>query len=149
MYEVYLKKGCHHRITDGHPWVYANEVARIVGKDKNGSLATVYTDDGKTVGKGFINHASKILVRIFIRDERTDVDNVIAERISLANARRRELGYDHCYRAVFAEADGLPGLIADKYGDYLSVQILTLGMYLRKKTIVNALIKEFCPKGIY
>ena len=149
MYEVYLKKGCHHRITDGHPWVYANEVARIVGKDKNGSLATVYTDDGKTVGKGFINHASKILVRIFIRDERTDVDNVIAERISLANARRRELGYDHCYRAVFAEADGLPGLIADKYGDYLSVQILTLGMYLRKKAIVNALIKEFCPKGIY
>ena len=149
MYEIYLKKGEHRRITDGHPWVYANEVARIIGKDKNGSLAAVYSADGNYLGKGFINHASKILVRIFIRDERCDVENIIAERIHIANTHRRELGYDNCYRAVFAEADGLPALIVDKYGDYLAVQILSLGMYLHKKTIVNALAEEFSPKGIY
>ena len=148
-YEIYLKKGEERRIEDGHPWVYANEAARIVGKDKNGSLASVYTADGKYVGSGFINHASKILVRIFIRDGRTDCDQVIAERISAANAYRRSLGYDSCYRAVFAEADGLPTLVVDKYGDYLSVQILSLGMYLRKKTVTEALVKEFAPKGIY
>ena len=148
-YEIFLKKGEERRILNGHSWVYANEVAKIVGKDKNGELATVYTFDGKYIGKGFINHASKILVRIFIRDDREDVENVIAERIHTANAMRRELGYDNCYRAVFAEADDLPALIVDKYGDYLSVQILSLGMHLRKKQIVDALIKEFAPKGIY
>ena len=129
--------------------MYANEVSKIVGKDKNGALAKVFSFDGRYIGKGFINHASKILVRIFIRDEREDVDGLIAERIHAANEQRRALGYDNCYRAVFAEADNLPALIVDKYGDYLSVQILSLGMYLRKKTIVNALVAEFAPKGIY
>ena len=148
-YEIYLKKGEERRILAGHPWVYANEAQKIIGKDKNGSLATVLTFDGKYVGKGFINHASKILVRIFIRDQRDDVDGVIAERIHAANAQRLQLGYKNCYRAVFAEADNLPALIVDKYGDYLSVQILSLGMYQRKKAIVNALVNEFSPKGIY
>ena len=129
--------------------MYANEVARIEGKDKNGSLATVYTYDGKYIGRGFINHASKILVRIFIRDDRTDCDNIIAERIRLAHRRRTELGYNNAYRAIFGEADGLPALIVDKYADYLSVQILSLGMYLRKASIVDELVKEFAPKGIY
>ena len=129
--------------------MYANEVARIEGKDKNGSLATVYTYDGKYIGRGFINHASKILVRIFIRDDRTDCDNIIAERIRLAHRRRTERGYNNAYRAIFGEADGLPALIVDKYADYLSVQILSLGMYLRKASIVDELVKEFAPKGIY
>ena len=148
-YEIYLKKGEERRIINGHSWVYANEVAKIVGKDKNGALATVYSYNGDYIGKGFINHASKILVRIFIRDGREDVENIIAERIRSANAMRRELGYDNCYRAVFAEADNLPALIVDKYGDYLSVQILSLGMHLRKKQIVAALADEFAPAGIY
>lgn len=148
-YEIYLKKGEERRIVAGHSWVYANEVHKIVGKDKNGSLASVYDVNGNFIGKGFINHASKILVRIFIRDERDDVDAIITERIHVANQQRRELGYDNCYRAVFAEADDLPALIVDKYGDYLSVQILSLGMYLHKKQIVNALVDEFAPKGIY
>ena len=148
-YEIYLKKGEEKRILAGHPWVYANEVARIVGKDKNGSLATVYSFDGKYIGKGFINHASKILVRIFIRDDSENFDEIIRERIHASNQQRRALGYDDCYRAVFAEADSLPALIVDKYGDYLSVQILSLGMYLRKKVIVDALVDEFHPKGIY
>ncbi len=149
MYKVFLKKGEERRIVDGHPWVFANEAAKIEGKDKNGSLAAVYAHDGAYLGSGFINHASKILVRIFIRDGREDADNVIAERIAQANARRTALGYDNCYRAVFAEADGLPALVVDKYGDYLCVQILSLGMYQRKKHIVQTLVKEFAPKGIY
>ena len=148
-YEIYLKKGEERRILAGHPWVYANEVHKIVGKDKNGALATVFSFDNKYLGKGFINHASKILVRIFIRDEREDAGAVIAERIHAANEQRLALGYSNCYRAVFAEADNLPALIVDKYGDYLSVQILSLGMYLRKKTVINALVEEFNPKGIY
>ena len=72
-YKVYLKKGEEKRIINGHSWVYANEVARIENKDKNGSLAEVYSNDGRFIGKGYINHASKILVRIFIRN--SDIDD--------------------------------------------------------------------------
>ncbi len=148
-YEIFLKKGEEKRILAGHPWVYANEVSRIEGKDRNGALATVRAFDGRFLGKGYINHASKILVRIFLRGKEEDGEELFFARIHAANAFRRSLGYDNCYRAVFAEADDLPALIVDKYGDYLCVQILSLGMYLRKKEIVSALVREFSPAGIY
>ncbi len=148
-YRVYLKKGEEKRILAGHPWVYANEVSRIEGKDKNGSLATVCAADGRYLGRGYLNHASKILVRIFLRGNEEEGEELFYARIHAANAFRRSLGYENCYRAVFAEADDLPALIVDKYGEHLSVQILSLGMYLRKREIVSALVREFAPKGIY
>ncbi len=148
-YEVILKKGEEKRVLAGHPWVYANEVARIEGKDKNGSLATVRAFDGRFIGKGYINHASKILVRIFIRGSEEDGFGLYHARIHAANSYRKALGYGCAYRAVFAEADALPALIVDKYGDYLSVQLLSLGVYLRKEIIVKALVEEFSPKGIW
>ncbi len=148
-YEVYLKKGEEKRLLAGHSWVYANETARIEGKDKNGALATVRAFDGRYIGKGYLNHASKILVRIFLRGNEEDTDELLRARIRRAAEYRRALGYGNCYRAVFAEADDLPALIVDKYGDYLSVQLLSLGVYLRKARIVAALVAEFSPKGIY
>ena len=148
-YEIFLKKGEEKRIVAGHSWVYANEVARIEGKDKNGALATVRAFDGRYIGKGYINHASKILVRIFLRGNEEESEELLFSRIRRANDHRRALGYENCYRAVFAEADDLPALIVDKYGDYLCVQLLSLGVYLRKAQIVNALVRVFSPKGIY
>lgn len=148
-YSVYLKKNEEKRILGGHSWVYANEVSKIEGKDKNGSLAEVFSHDGRYIGKGYINHASKILVRIFIRGSRTDDENFYYEKIKAANDYRMRLGFDNCYRVVFGEADGLPALIVDRYGDYLSVQFLSLGIDLRKKTVCDCLIKLFAPKGIY
>lgn len=148
-YEIILKKGEEKRIVAGHSWVYANEVAKITGKDKNGSLASVFSFDGRFIGKGYINHASKILVRIFIRGNETDDENFYFERIKAANDYRVNLGYKNCYRVVFAESDNLPALIVDKYGDYLSVQFLALGINLRKKIIVDSLVKLFNPKGIF
>ena len=148
-YEIYLKKNEEKRITDGHSWVYANEVARIEGKDKNGSLASVYSFGGRFIGKGYINHASKILVRIFIRGDETDDKAFYMNRISTAWAYRRKLGYENCCRVVFAEADGLPALIVDKYGDYLAVQCLSLGIDMRKQLITECLAEIFKPKGIF
>lgn len=148
-YDVYLKKGEEKRIISGHSWVYANEVARIEGKDKNGALATVRAHDGKFIGKGYINHASKILVRIFIRGDETDGEEFYMRRLTAANELRKKLGYDNCYRAVFAEADDIPALIVDKYGDYLAVQFLSLGIDRRKELIRDCLVKIFAPKGIY
>ncbi len=146
-YVVTLKKNEEKRILTGNGWVYANEVAKITGKDKNGSLATVVSSDGRFIGKGYINHLSKILVRIFIRDERSD-EEVIKERLRKAVNLRKRLGFSSCYRAVYAEADLLPGLVVDKYGEALSVQFLTLGMDLRKDFIVECLKEIFAPRAI-
>jgi len=149
-YSVYLKKGEEKRVKQGHSWVYANEVARIEGKDKNGSLARVFSFDGKFIGKGYINHLSKILVRIFIRDENlTDDESFYLARIKDANDARLALGYDNCYRMVFAEADNLPALIVDKYDDVLVCQFLSLGINQRKELIVKCLVELFAPRGIY
>ena len=151
-YTVHLKKNEEKRIRDGHPWVYANEVAKIEqdGECRNGDLATVLAADGRFLGRGYINHLSKILVRIFLHDETAEPDLAFyTERIRKADAYRRRLGYGSCYRAVFAEADDLPGLIVDKYGDLLSVQILTLGLEQRRDLLCDALEAVYKPRGIY
>ncbi|MBR4800910.1 MAG: class I SAM-dependent rRNA methyltransferase [Clostridia bacterium] len=149
-YQIYLKKNEEKRLLSGHSWVYANEVAKIEGKDKNGSLASVYSYEGKFVGKGYINHLSKILVRIFIYDENeTDTDELFASRLQTAADYRKKLGYDNSCRLVFAEADDLPALIVDKYSEYLVVQFLSLGIDKQKERIVRLLANLFSPKGIY
>lgn len=150
MYTVRLKKGEERRLLAGHPWVYANEVAAIEGKDKQGSIASVYAADGKFVGKGYINHLSKILVRLISRDQSETIDKEFFRRkIASADEMRRAMGYDDNYRVVFGEGDGLSGLVVDKYGDYLSVQFLCLGTDCRKQEIVEVLVERFRPKGIY
>lgn len=149
MYEVYLKKGEERRILSGHSWVYANEVQEIKGKDKNGSLATVFTHDKKYIGKGYINHLSKILVRIFIRNDDIDDEEFYKKRIKAANDMRIALGFDDAYRMVFAESDDLPALIIDKYADVLVMECLSLGISQRKDLIVKCLVDLFHPKGIF
>ena len=148
-YSVYLKKNEEKRIVAGHPWVFANEVARIEGKDKNGSLATVYDFNGRFIGKGYINHLSKILVRIFIRDESVPDYDYYRNAIQKAVDYRKKLGFENSYRVVFGESDNLPALIVDKYSDILCVQFLSLGIDKNKDIIVRALIDIFNPRGIY
>lgn len=148
-YSIYLKKNEEKRIVAGHPWVFANEVARIEGKDKNSSLATVYDFSGRYIGKGYINHLSKILVRIFIRDDSVPDYEYYKNAISKANDYRLKLGFKNSYRVVFGESDNLPALIVDKYNDVLSVQFLSLGIDKNKDLIIRALVEIFNPKGIY
>lgn len=148
-YTVYLKKNEEKRLIAGHSWVFANEVGKIEGKDKNGSLATVCSYDGRFIGKGYINHASKILVRIFIRNDESDEGDFYYERIKEAWEQRKRLGYENCCRVVFGEADNLPALIVDKYADILVIQCLSLGIHQRKKQIVADMVRLFQPKGIY
>ena len=148
-YTVYLKKGEEKRILGGHSWVYANEVQKIEGKDKNGALAEVRSHDGRFIGKGYINHLSKILVRIFIRGNEEDGKELYLKRLAAADAARRKLITDGCYRMAFAEADDLPALIVDRYGEYLVMECLSLGVDMRKNMIAECLCELFSPKGIY
>lgn len=148
-YKLTLKKGEEKRIMDGHPWTYANEVAKIEGHDVQGGIAYVYSSNNKFIGKGYINHASKIIVRLLTRkDEEIDRD-FFYKKILAAWERRKKLGYLETARVVFGEADGVPAFIVDKYGDYLCVQILSLGIEVRKQMLVDILVEIFQPKGIY
>ncbi len=148
-YSVYLKKNEEKRIMSGHPWVYANEVSKIEGKDKNGSMAKVYDLAGRYIGKGYINHLSKILVRIFIRDDSDDNEALFTDRILKADEYRKTLGITGAYRMVYGESDNLPGLIIDRYSDIFSLQFLSLGMDNKRDLIVKILNDNFHPLGIY
>lgn len=147
--KIFLKKGEEKRILQGHAWVYANEVLKIEGKAKNGSLVSVYSFHGQYIGKGYINHLSKILVRIFIRGNEEDSLELYEDRILQANRLREKLFEDKCYRMVFGEADNLPALIIDRYEDVFVLQLLSLGIDKRKGYIVDILKKHFQPRTIY
>lgn len=149
MYQLTLKKGEERRILQGEPWVYANEVAKISGEGKQGDVCKVLSFDGKFVCLGYINHLSKIIVRVLSYKEEEIDRAFFFNRIKKANDYRLALGYNNNYRVVFGESDLLPALIVDKYGDYLSCQFLSLGMDKRKQMIVDILVELFSPKGIY
>lgn len=149
MYIVKLKRNEEKDVMKGFPWIYANEVSSISGKDVQGSVCKVISFDERFIGIGFINHSSKIIVRMLSNNEEEVNENFFYKRIKESNDYRLSLGYSDNYRAVFGESDFLPGLIVDKYGEYLSVQFLTLGMDVRKEMIVKILVDIFQPLGIY
>lgn len=149
MYTVTLKRNEEKKVLNGYPWIFANEVQKIEGKDKQGSVAEVKAFDGRYVGKGFINHHSKIIVRMLTTKSEEINKDFFEERIKIADESRRELGYNDNYRVVFGESDNLPGLIVDKYGDKLSVQFLSLGMEVVKNDVIDILVKRFAPSTIY
>ena len=149
MYIVKLKQKKEARVLNGYPWIFANEVEKIEGKDVKGAVCRVESSGGRFVCLGFINHLSKILVRVLTYKEEVIDYNFFYERIKAADDYRRTLNYGEAYRAVFSESDGLPGLIVDRYGKYLCVQFLCLGADVRKDMIVKALIEVFSPAGIY
>lgn len=138
------------RIQQGHPWVFSNEIDRIEGPIKSGEIAYVYSSKQSFLGKGFLNTSSKIFVRILSHKEDEVIDQLFFENIiRRSNQSRLDLGYRNSYRVLFGEADGVPGFIVDKYGDYLSIQILSLGIDLRKQMLIDILVSIFHPKGIY
>lgn len=146
--KIYLKKGEEQRIQEGHPWVFSNEIDHIVGFIKSGEIAYVYAHDQTFIGKGYLNTNSKIFVRLLSRDDIEIDEAFFTAKIAKAKQSREDLGYNNSYRAFFGESDGIPGLIVDKYGDYLSIQILSLGIDQRKDMFIQILVSIFNPKGI-
>ena len=150
MLNIILNKGEENNVLIGFPWVYNNEIYTFDGEIINGDVVKVLTYDRKFVCYGFLNIESKLMVRVLsLNEEETIDENFFRERIRYAISHRTNLGFDTSTRLIFAEADYLPGLIVDKYGDYLSVQFLCLGMDKIKDMLVKILVEELNPKGIY
>lgn len=150
MIKVYLRSKISHRIQNGHPWIFANEVKEIEGNPAGGEIAEVFTHDKKFIGRGYINPKSQIIVRLLTRNKEEIVDDTFFYRRLLeAWQYRKKLGYVENCRLIFGEADQMPQLIIDKFNDYFVIQTLALGIDVWKPAIVAALQKIFNPKGIY
>lgn len=150
MIKVTLKQGIKKRIEKNHPWVYKNEIDQIEGDFNPGDIVTVYNFKNKFLGKGYINPKSIITIRILTKNINEEIDELFfRKRITAAYEYRLAVINSNSYRLIFGEADELPGLIVDKFNDYLSVQTLTLGIDQYKELIIKLLIEIVNPKGIY
>lgn len=150
MTRITLNKNEDRRIKTGHPWVFSNEIREVSGDRDAGISAELYDAAGGFIGIGHYNPHSLIAFRLLSR-QRLDIDSVafFEGRITAALAHRqtRYPGLT-TFRAVYGESDFLPGLVVDKYGDYLSVQFLSAGMDCRREQIVSALRSVLAPLGI-
>lgn len=147
-----LKKGGEKRPLSGHPWIYRTDVDVVRGPAEPGDIVAVETHRGRFLGLGYYNPRSAIAVRIVSRDPQERIDaSFFARRIEEAFSFRLRLFKEetNAFRVVFGEADFLPGLVVDKFGPYLVVQILTMGMERRKGEVLEALTSTLHPLGIY
>ncbi len=151
--ELFLKKNEDKRLRQGHLWIFSNEVdtTRSPLKQFNsGDLVKVVASDGKILGTAYINPNTLICARLLSRKPSAKLGTkMFTTRISKALALR-ELFYDKpFYRLIFGEGDGLPGLVIDRFGDVLSVQITTAGIERQKEPLIEVLVDLLQPKAIY
>jgi 23S rRNA (cytosine1962-C5)-methyltransferase len=146
---LHLAKNQERRIRSGHPWVFSNEIETIDGKPEAGGEVRVEDHRGNMVGVGLYNPSSLIAARLFARRERPIDADLFRERIRAARAlRERVYPVETTYRLVYSEGDFLPGLIVDRYGDYLGVQSLTAGIERRLDLVLDALQEVMEPAGM-
>jgi len=135
-----------------HPWVLDTAVLRVDGTPADGDVVDLATHDGTFVARGLWNASSRLRVRLYAFDAATPLDDGLwAERLAAAVSLRQSLGLaapDGAARLVNSEGDDLSGLIVDRYGAWLSVQVTALAMSLRLDTICDALETLVAPRGI-
>lgn len=148
---VFLKAGGDRRVKGGHPWAYSNEV-RMDAEARSlapGTLCTLHRVDGKPLGMGSFNPHSLIAFRLFSRDPGTAVDAAFIERrLRRALDLRRRLFPEPYFRLVHGEADGLPGLVIDRFGDAVVVQVGTAGMEALTPSVIEALDRTLTPDTV-
>jgi len=152
MGEVWLKRGREHSVLNRHPWIFSGAILRLVGEPQPGETVLVRDAQGEMLGIGYFNPRSQITVRLLTWEERQIDASFWRERLAAAIARRERLSADpatNCYRLVYAESDGLPGLVVDRYGDWLVLQALTLGIDVRKSELASLLLELTGAVGVY
>ena len=135
----------------GHPWVYEAEVRAVEGSFDNGALVDVVSDKGRYLGTGFWSEQSKIRVRLISRNANDRFDTAFFERrLRYAwDYRKTVMGEDlGACRVVFGEADQLPGLTVDRFGDLLVTQSLSLGLERLKELLFPLLVKVLTEDGL-
>ena len=149
MYKIILNKNIKSRISKGHLWIYKNEIDKIIGDPKPGEIVDVFDYNQKMIGRGYFNDFSLITVRLLTHHYEEINASFFLKKIKQAWLYRQKLGYRENCRLVFGEADYLPALVIDKFGDYFVIQTLALGIDKWLPEIVQAINEIFNPKGIY
>ncbi|MEY4374910.1 MAG: hypothetical protein RL760_1077 [Candidatus Eisenbacteria bacterium] len=143
-----LRRGEDRRVRGGHPWIFSNEVEEWQGPVEDGGLVEVLDPRGAFLGRAYVNRHSLICARLLTRG-RDEIDTAFfVKRLERAK-RLRDISYpgEAAVRLVYGESDQLPGLVVDRYGDVLAVQVLTRGMEAQMEPLRRALEQVFEPAG--
>lgn len=146
-----LAKNEDKRLRAGHLWIYSNEVDTQQTPLKNlapGEHVLIENAQGKVLGTAYVNPHSLICARLLTRDETPFDRSMIVHRLNIALSLREAFFREPYYRLVYGESDLLPGLIVDRFGEHLSVQLNTAGMEAMREDIIAALIKVLKPASI-
>lgn len=147
-----LKPNEDRRLRAGHLWIYSNEIDVNASPLKNftaGQQVVVENARGKVLGLAYVNPHSLICARLFSRDVKHPLDkSLFVHRLNMALSLRESITDEPYYRLVYGDSDFLPGLVVDRFGDILVVQIATVGMECVKDILVEALCEVLKPAGI-
>ncbi len=135
-----------------HPWVFDTAVQRLEGECQDGDVVDLVTDKGRFIARGIINRASRLRIRLYTWDPQQSLDETFWDAsIGRALGFRSRLGLDEpnaAVRLIFSEADGLSGLVVDRYADHLVVQVNALAIAHRLDQIVSLLEARLQPKSV-
>ena len=146
---VIVKKGAI-RLRDGHPWAFKGEITESGSKAAPGSVVRAVDEAGKLIGLGFYNANTVISFRMITRQDETIDRDFWRRRLKRAQALRELVlnPQDDTGRMIHAEADGIPGLIVDRYGDLLTIQTLIAGIDRERALWVELLQEHYRPRAI-
>lgn len=150
---VILKPGKAKPFYARHPWVLDKAIDRIAGDAIDGDVVDIVNEQGKFVARGLFNSRSRIQVRLYTWNGHEMLDKAFwTQRIARAIELRQQLGYltpTGGARLLFSEGDQTSGLIIDKYGEYIAMQVTSLGVARRLEWLAPYLVETLAPKGIY
>ena len=152
MNKIILHKGKDKAAWQLHPWVFSGAIKQIKGQPENGEIVSIFNTDQEFIAYGVYNARSRVAVRLLEWDPDKQIDEQWwRTRVRKAVDNRKHLlnEANDSIRLIFAEADFLPGLIVDKYADYISIQVHSTGTERVKPIIADELAKLLSPKGIY
>ncbi|MBN1296237.1 class I SAM-dependent methyltransferase [bacterium] len=153
LHRVILKTGREKSVLRRHPWIFSGAVNRVDGSPEPGATVDVVTDSGKPLGRGAWSPDSQIVVRMWTFNPEEPVDEALFERrIDDALQIRKNwhmMNPAGACRIIAAESDGLPGLVVDRYRDYLVCQFTSRGVEAWKPVILDVLTRRIGCSGIY
>lgn len=148
-FRVTLKPGRDFSVRAGHPWIFSGAIADIAGTAAAGAPVEVRSADGRVLGWGTWNPSTSIAVRMFTRGARPLDATVVRERLADALDLRALIAGTDAMRLVNGEGDRFPGLVVDRYGDFLVCQCITAGADALKPIVVTVLEELVRPRGIF
>ena len=152
MKKIILNKGKDKAAWQLHPWIFSGAIASSVGEPSNGDIVSVYNQADEFIAYGMFNGNSRVAVRLLEWDPKKEINEAwwrmrvgksVNNRLTLLNE------HNNTVRLIFAEADFLPGLIVDKYADYISIQVHSVGIERVKGILVDELVQLLKPLGVY